>query len=201
VVKYKGMETNISSLDINKTYNYAQYLTWRFQERIEIIKGRLFKMSPAPARKHQEASGDLFRQISSFLYKKPCSVFSAPFDVRFPKGNSDEETYTVVQPDICIICDKSKLDDRGCIGAPDFIIEILSPSTAEKDTKDKFQLYQEQGVKEYWMVYPGEHMVDVFKLDKRGKYQFDAKYVKSDKVRVGILPELEIILDDVFRDD
>ncbi|MDA3894047.1 MAG: Uma2 family endonuclease [Salinivirgaceae bacterium] len=195
------METNISSLDINKTYNYAQYLTWRFQERIEIIKGRLFKMSPAPARKHQEASGDLFRQISSFLYKKPCSVFSAPFDVRFPKGNSDEETYTVVQPDICIICDKSKLDDRGCIGAPDFIIEILSPSTAEKDTKDKFQLYQEQGVKEYWMVYPGEHMVDVFKLDKRGKYQFDAKYVKSDKVRVGILPELEIILDDVFRDD
>lgn len=195
------METNISSLDINKTYNYAQYLTWRFQERIELIKGKLFKMSPAPARLHQEASGEIFRQISNFLHKKPCQVFSAPFDVRFPSGNSDEETYTVVQPDISVICDKSKLDDRGCVGAPDFIVEILSPSTAEKDAKDKFQLYQEQGVKEYWMVYPGENIVDVFKLDDKNNYQFDAKYVKSDSIQVGIFPDLKIILQDVFRDD
>jgi len=194
------MITNISLLDTNKSYTYANYLTWRFQERIELIKGKLFKMSPAPARKHQKASGYLFRQFSNYLYKGKCEVYSAPFDVRFPKGEDDDQTFTVVQPDICVICDISKLDDRGCVGAPDLIIEILSPSTAEKDAKIKFQLYQEQGIKEYWMVYPDTHLVDVFILDKDGKYQFEGKYTHSDKIKVGIFEDLEIILEDVFED-
>jgi Uma2 family endonuclease len=157
-------------------------------------------MSPAPARRHQKASGDLFRQFSSFLYRKNCQVYSAPFDVRFPTGDSDSKTFTVVQPDICIICDPSKLDEKGCVGAPDLIVEILSPATAEKDAKIKFQLYEEQGVKEYWMVYPGENLVDVFLLDTNGKYQFDKKYTRSDSIKVGIFDDLQILLEDVFED-
>jgi Uma2 family endonuclease len=195
------METNIASLNLNKTYNYAQYLTWRFQDRIELIKGKMFKMSPAPARSHQQASGDFYRQLSTYLHKKKCKVYSAPFDVRFPKGEGDENTFTVVQPDICVICDSLKLDDRGCVGAPDLIIEVLSPASAEKDAKIKFQLYQEQGVKEYWMVHPGENIVDVFELDNAGKYHLRGKFTKGDKVGVGVLPGLEIILDDVFEND
>ena len=194
------MVTDISSLDPNKTYTYANYLTWRFHERIELIKGKLFKMSPAPARKHQVAVADLFRQISNFLYKKKCKVYPAPFDVRFPKGEADEQTFTVVQPDICVICDPLKLDDKGCVGAPDLIIEILSQSTAEKDAKIKFQLYQEQGVKEYWMVEPYTHLVDVFILDENGKYQFSGKYTRSDKIQVSIFENFDIILEDVFED-
>lgn len=195
------MLTNISSLDPNKSYTYANYLTWRFQERIELIKGKLFKMSPAPARKHQAAISDLFRQISNFLYKKKCKVYTAPFDVRFPNGKGDDQTFTVVQPDICIICDPVKLDDRGCIGAPDLIIEILSQSTAEKDAKIKFQLYQEQGVQEYWLVEPNSHLVDVFILDANGKYQFDGKYTRKDKIKVSIFEDFEIELEDVFEDE
>ncbi|MEN8120228.1 MAG: Uma2 family endonuclease [Bacteroidota bacterium] len=194
------MITDISLLDTNKTYTYANYLTWRFQERIELIKGKLFRMSPAPARRHQKASFELSRQLGNYLYKNKCDIYSAPFDVRFPNGKDNDQTFTVVQPDICVICDISKLDDKGCVGAPDLIIEILSPSTAEKDAKIKFQLYQEQGVKEYWMVYPDTHLVDVFILDKDGKYQFKGKYTQSDKVRVDLFKDLEIVLEDVFED-
>ncbi|MFA6402611.1 MAG: Uma2 family endonuclease [Salinivirgaceae bacterium] len=135
------------------------------------------------------------------MRQKKCKVYSAPFDVRFPKGEGDEQTFTVVQPDICVICDTSKLDDRGCVDAPDLIIEILSPASAENNAKIKFQLYQEQGIKEYWMVYPGENMVDVFKLDKKGKYRLDGKYVQNDHIKVGIFDDLLINLEDVFSDD
>lgn len=194
------MITDISLLDNNKTYTYSNYLTWQFKERIELIKGRLFKMTPAPARKHQGISLELASQFRNYLRKKKCKVYTAPFDVRFPNGENDEETYTVVQPDICVICDVSKLDDKGCVGAPDLIIEILSPSTAEKDAKIKFQLYEEHGVKEYWMVEPDYNLVEVFILDENRKYQFRGKYSKSDKVKVGIFNDLEIVLEDVFED-
>ena len=164
------MITDISLLDTNKTYTYANYITWQFKERIELIKGKLFKMSPAPARRHQGISVELSTQFHNYLKKKGCKSYSAPFDVRFPKGEDDEQTFTVVQPDICVICDKSKLDDRGCVGAPDLIVEILSPATAKKDVKDKFQLYEESGVKEYWIVSPENKLVDVFILKDDNKY-------------------------------
>jgi Uma2 family endonuclease len=195
------MLTDISLLDTNKTYTYANYLTWRFQERIELIKGKLFKMAPAPARKHQQSSLELTRQISNFLFKKECKIYTAPFDVRFPKGEGDDQVFTVVQPDICVICDKSKLDDRGCVGAPDFIIEILSPATAKKDVKDKFQLYQEYGVREYWIVSPEDKIVDVFLLDDSGKYQLIGKYTEDDLIKVNIFEGLNISLAEVFEDE
>ena len=146
-IKRVAMITSLSQLDLNKKYSYAEYLTWQFQEHLELIRGRIFRMTPAPTRRHQKASFKLSLQIGNYLNNRSCEVYTAPFDVRFPKEGGDDNTYTVVQPDICVICDKSKLDDRGCVGAPDFIIEILSPTTGAKDATIKFDLYEEQGGK------------------------------------------------------
>ena len=197
------MIDNISTLDFNKIYTYADYLTWQLQERVELIKGRIFKMSPAPLRYHQEISRNLIRLFSAYLYKKPCKVFYAPFDVRLPslqEQSKDENIYTVVQPDIVVVCDPSKLDRRGCIGAPDLIIEILSPSTAAKDVKDKFQLYEESRVKEYWIVHPEEALVDVFILNAHGKYHLKKMYTRNEALNIGIFEDFSIDLCDIFEE-
>jgi Uma2 family endonuclease len=158
-------------------------------------------MTPAPARKHQAINVRLLAQFYTFLKGHDCEVYTAPFDVRLPSGDGDEQTFTVVQPDISIICDKSKLDDRGCVGAPDLIVEILSPATSKKDAKDKFYLYEENGVKEYWMVDPDTKLLDIFVLGNDKKYHFAGKYTEDDTVKVNIFPELEIDLTEVFEDD
>ncbi len=194
------MITSLSQLDLNKRYSYAEYLTWQFQERLELIKGKIFKMTPAPARRHQRTSMELSLQIGNYLSGRDCDIYTAPFDVRFPKSQGDENTFTVVQPDICIVCDRNKLDDRGCVGAPDMIIEILSPATSAKDATIKFDLYEEQGVKEYWMVSPGENLLDVFLLDDNGKYQWVKKYTENDKVKVNIFDDLYINMTEVFKE-
>ena len=160
-------------------------------------------MSPAPAREHQSISGALFSELRTFLKKNSCKVYHAPFDVRLPKKETglEDKVYTVVQPDIVVVCDQQKLDRKGCNGAPDLIIEILSPSTAAKDTKDKYQLYEESGVKEYWMVYPGENIIEVFKLDKKGNYQLEDKYNRNDSIKVDMLGDLNIILEEIFEEE
>ncbi|WP_042344549.1 Uma2 family endonuclease, partial [Capnocytophaga canis] len=147
---------NINQLDVeNGVYTYADYLLWKFEERVELLKGKIFKMSPAPSLKHQKISMNLSGLLWQFLRGKKCQLFSAPFDVRLPKKEEKgDNIHTVVQPDLCIICDESKLDERGCIGAPDLIIEILSPGNSKKEMKNKFELYQESGVEEYWIVNP-----------------------------------------------
>lgn len=195
------MITDISMLDPNKKYTYAQYLTWMFSERVELIKGKLFKMSPAPSRRHQKVSGKMTYIIQTHLLNKRCEIYAAPFDVRFPVGEGDDKTYTVVQPDICVVCDKSKLDDRGCVGAPDLIVEIISPGSSKKDVKDKFALYEENGVKEYWIVSPETKLVDVFLLDNKGKYQFIKKYTEEDILPANVLKGLNVSLSEVFVDD
>lgn len=125
----------------------------------------IFDMSPSPSRNHQEISVELLRQFSNYLIDKTCKVYAAPFDVRLPEGDeNDTNIETVVQPDIAVICDKCKLDDKGCKGASDLIIEITSPSTARKDLKEKLFLYEKSGVKEYWIVHPTDKTVMVFKL-------------------------------------
>lgn len=192
------MITDMSSIDLNEKYSYSEYLKWQFKERVELIKGKLFKMTPAPSRKHQDTSIEIIYQIKNYLKNKRCKVYSAPFDVRFPNGGADKQIYTVVQPDICVICDKNKLDDKGCIGAPDLIIEILSPATGAKDATTKYDLYEENGVKEYWMVYPGEHLVDVFLLNQHGKYELVKKFTREDKVKVNVFEDLFIDLNEVF---
>lgn len=129
----------LSDLDFNKTYTYADYLKWTFDERLEVIKGKIFKMSPAPGSVHQIVSGAIFNELYNFLRKrKPCRVFSAPFDVRLShRSVDDKEIVTVVQPDICVICDPQKIDSKGCIGAPDIVVEILSPGNNKKELQNK----------------------------------------------------------------
>ena len=190
-------------LDLNKKYTFADYLLWADDKRRELIKGFIKLMSPAPARKHQDISGSLFFALAGFLKSKSdCRIYHAPFDVRFPnkKGDvSDETIHTVVQPDISVICDMSKLDDKGCIGAPDLIVEILSPATVKKDVEEKYKLYEEQGVKEYWIVHPNDETLSIFYLDNKGKYQLQGIYAKGSKVDVHIFKgKLTVDLNDIF---
>ena len=191
------MITDINQLDLNKSYTYSDYLTWQFSEMVELIKGKIFRMSPAPSSKHQDISGYLHTELHLFLRKKQCKVYAAPFDVRFVKQKDNKEITTVVQPDICVICDLNKIDERGCLGAPDFIIEILSASTSSKDVHEKFDLYEEFGVGEYWIVAPNDSTVDVFLLENE-KYAFKGKYVMADKLAVHTLPGLELDLQEIF---
>lgn len=191
---------DISVLEPDATYSYADYLRWTFEERVELIKGKVFRMSPAPVRKHQKVSINLSLEIGNFLKGQNCEVYAAPFDVRLPqdKNDPDNQIFTVVQPDICVICDPEKLDDAGCKGAPDLIIEILSPSTASKDLKNKYELYEGYKVKEYWVVYPMEHIVEIFTLDQQNKYGSGRKYTADDEIKTEVLPGLVIRLEDVF---
>ncbi|MDR1727832.1 MAG: Uma2 family endonuclease [Acidobacteriota bacterium] len=150
-----------------RKYTYADYCTWDDGERWELIDGVPYLMSPAPGRRHQEISGALFNQLYNFLEDKPCKIYSAPFDVRLAADGEDD---TVCQPDIIVVCDKSKLDDKGCKGAPDLVIEVLSPSSTRMDVVVKFEKYREAGVREYWIVSPDERSVQAFLLDGERYY-------------------------------
>jgi len=136
---------NLSELDLNATYSYADYLLWWFEQRVELI-------------------------------------------------------YTVVQPDLSVICDETKLDDKGCIGAPDLIVEILSPGNSKKDLKIKYQLYEEAGVKEYWIVFPSEMVLQQFVLNEKGQYELKSSYAEDEKFHAFIFPDLVIDLAEVFKD-
>src|SRR5690606_11392878 len=137
-------------------YTYADYLKWDFEEIVELIKGKVFKKAAAPSRKHQEVSRNLTLLFGSFLKGQRCIVYAAPFDVRFSRNSEDRKVDSVVQPDISVICDPSKLDEKGCFGPPDLIAEILSPNNSRVELQNKFELYQEFGVREYWIIHPAE---------------------------------------------
>ena len=180
---------------------YGDYLKWPDEERWEIIDGVPYDMSPAPSTRHQRILGELFAQIYSFFPEMAdCEVFLAPFDVRLPEGDeADEAVTSVVQPDLAIVCDSSKIDDRGCRGAPDWIIEILSPGTAAKDFTTKRSLYEKSGVQEYWLVHPVDHIITTFILGTEGTYKAPVFHEGKGELSVGIFPELKIDLDTVFR--
>jgi Uma2 family endonuclease len=190
------------NLDLNKRYTYADYLTWMDDVRRELYDGFIKLMTPAPSRKHQDISTNFMRIYSVFLYKKECKLYHAPSDVRFPKdqnSKADKQVYTVLQPDIFVVCDLSKLDDRGCLGAPDLIIEIISPKNSQRDTRDKFEIYQQHGVREYWIVSPNDETVTVFLLDEKGKFQFNGLFAGDDKIPVNIFNgDLMVDLMEVF---
>lgn len=195
--------TNINDLDFSKQYTYADYLTWQFNERVELIKGWIYKMSPAPKRFHQEIEGVLHVKIWNYFENKPCKVYQSPFDVRLKRNKGQgEEINTVVQPDICVICDTSKLDDAGCLGAPDLIVEILSESTAKKDYNEKFNLYEENGVKEYWIADPANKSIEIFSLVNE-KYESLGIYSEREgitDVEGNLFPELIIPLKTIFNE-
>jgi Uma2 family endonuclease len=175
-------------------YTYADYLEWDEDARYEIIDGKAY-MITAPSRIHQEISMALSAMLYNYLEGKPCKVYLAPFSVRlFPEADQSDDT--VLQPDITVVCDPSKLDDRGCNGAPDFIIEIISPSTVRQDRIVKFNKYREAGVREYWIADPGEKVVTAYTL-KDGQYMA-ANYGDNGPMPVKIFPGCEIDLKTVF---
>jgi Uma2 family endonuclease len=197
------MEENIAKEPValygEKHYTYADYLNFNFDEMVEIIKGKIFKMSPAPTSFHQNISGNIYFLIRKFIENKKCKVFSAPFDVILPiKGNDFMQSDKVVQPDIVVICNPDLIKEQGCFGVPDWIIEILSPSTAKKDLQNKFDLYEEAGVKEYWIVEPKNSTVEVFVLESN-RYRRVGAYVLDDVIPCNTLEGLSIDLKEVFE--
>ena len=183
-----------------KRYTFADVLAWDENDRIEIINGEAFMMAP-PSRAHQKISGEIFRQIANYLEGKKCEVYHAPFGVRLFEEDGDypEDVYTMVEPDISVVCDPDKLDDSGCKGAPDLIMEILSRSTQRHDRLTKFNLYQRAGVREYWIVDPDSKSVQIFALEK-GYYIAKDFGAASDKLEVGVLEDCIIDLSTVFSE-
>lgn len=183
----------------NTRYTFADALAWGEDERAEIINGEVFMMSPPPSRNHQEISGELFGQLREYLKGKKCKVYHAPFAVRPFEGDGDspEDVDTMVEPDITVVCDPSKLDDMGCKGAPDMVVEILSPSTRRHDRMTKFNLYQRAGVQEYWIVDPTNKDVQSFVLED-GRYSVKEFGAAGDKMKVNVLEGCVIDLSEVF---
>ncbi len=180
-------------------YSYADYLTWPEDERWEIIDGIAY-MQAAPSPIHQEISGGLFAQFHHYLSGNPCKVYHAPFCVRLIKDDEkkNEDINKVVEPDITIVCDKAKIDGKGCNGAPDLIVEIISPSSVKMDRFIKFNKYEKAGVKEYWIVEPEGKLVSVFVLLGDQRYGRPEIYTEDDKIKVSIFPDLIVDLKPVF---
>jgi Uma2 family endonuclease len=173
-------------------FTYGDYSRWSEDERWELIDGQAYAMS-APSRLHQEIIFEVGRQIGNYLKGKSCKGYVAPFDVRLPKNNEkDDKVDTVVQPDISVICDKNKLDDKGCRGAPDWVIEILSPSTATRDMDVKHQLYQQHGVKEYWIISSTEKWGMKYILNEHQMYDPPKIFSLSETTQVSLFPDLLI---------
>ena len=195
--------TQLSQLDLNQTYSYADYLTWQFKETVELIKGKIMLKSPSPNVKHQRIERQLLVAIDWHLKGKKCEVFPAPFDVRLyhrKKSILDShEIHTVVQPDLCVICNPEILDTQGCNGAPDWIIEILSKGNSKREMQIKYELYQESGVQEFWIVYPNDQAINQFVLDDNGRYQLMQIYTDDDIATPYLFPELAIELTEVFE--
>lgn len=193
--------SRLEDIDLSLTYSYGHYLNWLFDDRVELIRGKLFRMSPAPAPLHQQVSVHIASQLFNFLKNKTCKVYTAPFDVRFPgKSKADRDIYNVLQPDICVICDPEKIDAKGCLGAPDIVVEILSPGNNKKELLNKYSVYEEFGVKEYWVVSPEEKTFLKYTLDESGRFRPSRLLTLNEKVYSAILPGFELDLDDLFGD-
>lgn len=187
-----------ADLNANGYYTYQDYLSWTFPQRVELFRGKPYTLSPAPNRRHQTISGRLFAAMFGFFDNHACDVFSAPFDVRLPVSQKEGMVDTVVQPDICVVCDQSKLDKQGCNGAPDLVVEILSPGNSTREMNQKFELYQTAGVPEYWIVDPANRIVSVFVLDDEGTYYGLRPRTVEEKLESFHHPELVIDLGYVF---
>jgi Uma2 family endonuclease len=181
-------------------HTYADYCSWPDDVRYELIDGVAYAMGPAPVRRHQGILLELARQVANILEGSPCRPYIAPFDVRLPKTDEiDDEVNTVVQPDLVVICDRAKLDDKGCRGAPDWVVEVLSPSTAGHDQILKRALYQRVGVREYWLVHPVDRLVTIYTLNA-GSYGVPDVRELVGTLAVGVLPEIVIDWERVVRE-
>ncbi|MFM2327341.1 MAG: hypothetical protein RIR31_1548 [Bacteroidota bacterium] len=206
IVNNDFTETKVEEPESPYGFTYADYLTWNFKERIELIKGKIFKMSPAPSFNHQKIQANIFVAFHNFLNGKPCITVTAPIDVKLKgkpfrkKKLRDDEITTVVQPDIIVVCDEEKLKDNRCIdGAPDLIVEVLSPGNTRTETKYKLDLYEENGVLEYWVVYPEYTQIHVFLLDENEKYSKPIIYEANENISSCVLKGLSIPMNDIFK--
>lgn len=180
------------------SYTYADYLTWQLDEMVELIRGKVFRQAAAPRRIHEELSVALVTRIHGFLKGGTCRVYTAPFDVRLPISSKDPtEIDTVVQPDLCVVCDLEKLDELGCVGAPDLVVEILSPGNNKKELQHKYEVYEAAGVREYWVVHPDERTLLIYTLES-GNYRSSRLFTFGDRVASQALPGFELDLDEVF---
>jgi len=195
------MITNFSQLKMDGHYSYADYLTWKLEEALELIKGKIFPMS-SPSRAHQKISWKLTVIFDGYFRNHSCEAYAAPFDVRlFDRSKSlkaDEDIFTVVQPDLCVICDLEKLDQRGCLGSPDLIVEILSPGNSSREMKVKMSLYAESGVSEYWIISPVHETVSRYNLESDGTYGRPLIFVNDDVMVSMIFPDFSIQLKELF---
>jgi Uma2 family endonuclease len=182
------------------SYTYADYLTWEIDHMVELIKGKVFRQAvAAPRRIHQELVLKIGSQLGNLLKGKTCKVYIAPFDVRLPvKSKKHKDINSVVQPDICVVCDPEKLDDLGCVGAPDLIMEILSPSNNKKELQNKYEVYEESGVKEYWIVHPYEKTLLVYTLVD-GKFIPSKLFTLGDHVASKCIQGFVLDLDELFE--
>jgi Uma2 family endonuclease len=173
-------------------FTYGDYAKWSEDERWELIDGVAYAMA-APTRMHQLVVLKLGSQIDRYLENKGCAVYPAPFDVRLPHSNdADNQIDTTVQPDLAVICDKNKLDDKGCRGAPDWVVEVLSPSTALMDMDKKRRVYELHGVKEYWIIHPTDRWLMVYTLQSDGQYGLPRMVGMDEPTAVGLFPDLHI---------
>lgn len=180
------------ALEKDKHYTYRDYLTWPDDVRCELIDGVVYMMSPAPILAHQGVAGEIFRQAANALHGKPCRALIAPLDVRLPRSaEADEETDVVVQPDVLVVCDASKLDRRGVRGAPDWVVEVLSPSSASRDQIEKRRIYERHGVLEYWLVHPTDRILTVYRL-QNGEYGKPDIFKLEGSTVVAVVPGLSI---------
>ena len=172
-------------------YSYSDYMKWQFQERVEIIMGKIFPMS-APTTLHQHIIGELFFNMYSFFKYTSCNVILSPIDVRLPVGKQGNTFKTVVQPDLCVICDKSKIVTQGIIGAPDLVIEILSPSNRQIEMHEKFEAYQASLVREYWIIHPGEQWMLQYVLSENHLFVLHKKHENLSRLASVIFPGLSV---------
>ena len=178
-------------------YTYADYLKWDFEEIVELIKGKIFTKAAAPNRRHQEVSVNLTSRIYDFLKGQSFKVYPAPFDVRFSNDPEFSRTDSVVQPDISVICDPSKLDDKGCFGAPDIIVEIISPGNSRVELQNKYELYEEFRVREYWVVHPTDCTLLIYTLVE-GKFQPSRLFTSGDRIRSSVMPGFTLDLEEIL---
>ena len=178
----------------NKVYTYYDYLNFPNDEFVEIIDGKIFAMSPAPSRIHQELIMEISAELRNYIKsnKGQCKVYPAPFDVVLINENENEnDSKNIVQPDISVICDKNKLNDKGCFGSPDVFVKIVSKFNPGNDYVKKLYLYEKYKVKEYWIVNPMKKNILVYTLTESGYNQPDL-YTFNDKIKVNIFNNLEI---------
>jgi Uma2 family endonuclease len=197
VLEFREPDGTYTSLNAGEEYTYLDYLKWKFLDRVELIRGKIVKMSPAPGSSHQRALRDIYYYFDQHFRGKVCELFYAPLDVRLPVPSEKHEN-TVVQPDLLVVCDSTKIDRKGCNGAPDMVLEIVSPGRSRHDLKVKFGLYEESGVKEYWIVQPAERCILIFYLQD-GKYIGLPPFTEGDMAKGVLFEDLEVPVTEVFK--